>query len=74
MNLEKIEKIYFAGIGGISMSALAKLMKAKNKLVCGADDNLSPITQKLEEIGIKVFKATVKKKLKTVTFLFTQTH
>ena len=64
MDLEKIEKIYFAGIGGISMSALAKLMKAKNKLVCGADDNLSPITQKLEEIGIKVFKSHCEEEIK----------
>lgn len=53
---QKIKSIYFVGIGGISMSALAKLMKSKQKHVCGCDDNLSPITQSLNQNEITVFK------------------
>ena len=60
IDFSKIKKIYFVGIGGISMSALAKLMKQKGKEVCGCDDNLSQITKNLENYGIivkqKIFK------------------
>lgn len=57
LNLKKINSIYFVGIGGISMSALSKLMKSEGKNVCGCDDKLSIITQKLEKFNIKVFQS-----------------
>ncbi len=54
-NLNDYKSIYFVGVGGISMSALAKLMKSKGKFVCGCDDVLSDITKKLETFGIPVY-------------------
>lgn len=64
IDFSKIKKIYFVGIGGISMSALAKLMKQKGKVVCGCDDNLSQITKNLENCGIIVKQKIFKKGLK----------
>ena len=52
--MKNAEKFYFIGIGGISMSALARILKSQGKQVCGSDRTLSPITEKLECEGIKV--------------------
>lgn len=48
-------KIYFAGIGGISMSALAMLLKNRGFDVCGYDRAASDLTTELEKNGIKVY-------------------
>lgn len=50
------EKYYFIGIGGISMSALAKLLKSRGFEVFGSDAVLSNITDELKSIGINVKK------------------
>lgn len=50
-----MRKIYFIGIGGIGMSALALIMKSKGYEVLGSDRNESHKTQELKTIGIKVF-------------------
>src|SRR3989344_9497578 len=47
-------KIYFVGIGGIGMSALAQLLKHKGKSVSGSDREESPTTALLAEKGISV--------------------
>lgn len=49
------KKIYFCGIGGISMSGLAELMCKKGFKVCGSDIKSTEITQHLESLGIKIF-------------------
>lgn len=46
--------IYFIGIGGIGMSALARYFVRKGYDVAGYDLTPSPLTQKLEEEGINV--------------------
>ncbi|MBU0646638.1 UDP-N-acetylmuramate--L-alanine ligase [Patescibacteria group bacterium] len=48
--------IHFIGIGGIGMSALAKLMKSRGHAVTGSDLVLSDITKDLEQFGIQVFE------------------
>ena len=53
--LKNLTNIHFIGIGGISLSALAKLMQAEGKNVTGSDANVSHITAELESLGIKVF-------------------
>ena len=55
LNLENYNKIFFVGIGGISMSALAFILKANGKIVLGSDLNKSSLTKKLEKAQIKVF-------------------
>ncbi len=47
-------KIYFVGIGGIGMSALARYFKSKNCSVSGYDKTSTPLTQALESAGIDI--------------------
>jgi len=54
MNLKKIHNVYFVGIGGIGMSALARYFKFNNKNVAGYDRVKTDITNGLEELGILV--------------------
>ena len=54
MNLKKIHNIYFIGIGGIGMSALARYFHAHNFYVCGYDKTETTITKSLEELGILI--------------------
>ncbi len=54
MNLENIHNVYFIGIGGIGMSALARYFVANNKNVAGYDKTQTEITEDLETLGISV--------------------
>jgi len=54
MNLNNIHNIYFIGIGGIGMSALARYFKASNKNVAGYDKTQTEITDSLVDLGIPV--------------------
>ncbi len=47
--------VYFAGIGGISMSGLAEILLSRGFKVSGSDRSASAITDRLEQSGIKVF-------------------
>ncbi|SDS32540.1 UDP-N-acetylmuramate--L-alanine ligase [Polaribacter sp. KT25b] len=61
MNLENIHNIYFIGIGGIGMSAIARYFATNGKLVAGYDKTPSQITASLEELGVEIhFEDTVK--------------
>ena len=55
LNLKNYNKIFFVGIGGISMSALAMLVKNEGKQVLGSDLTKSKITKNLKSKGIKIF-------------------
>ena len=46
--------VYFVGIGGISMSGLAEILHQAGFTVSGSDWKSSPITQALEQKGIRV--------------------
>ena len=54
MNLKNIHNVYFIGIGGIGMSALARYFKANGKCVAGYDKNKTPITSALVTLGVDV--------------------
>ncbi|MEX6627073.1 UDP-N-acetylmuramate--L-alanine ligase [Tenacibaculum salmonis] len=61
MNLKAIHNVYFIGIGGIGMSAIARYFSVNGKNVFGYDKTPSPITKKLEDIGVKIhFEDAVK--------------
>ena len=47
-------KVHFVGIGGIGLSALARFMQHAGHEVSGSDIKDTPITNKLQEEGIKV--------------------
>jgi len=55
MDLEKIKKVHFIGVGGISVSAIARMMLDLGKVVSGSDSSFSRITKELEEIGAQIF-------------------
>ena len=54
MNLEKLHSVYFVGIGGIGMSALARYFKAMGKEVYGYDRVKTKLTTLLEEEGMEI--------------------
>jgi UDP-N-acetylmuramate--alanine ligase len=53
-DLRKISKIYFVGIGGIGMSALARYFKFHGKEVSGYDKTETILTRQLTDEGIPV--------------------
>ncbi len=60
MNLDSIHKVFFIGIGGIGMSALARYMHYLKKEVSGYDRVQSPITDSLIREGIRIsFEDTI---------------
>jgi len=54
MKLNNIHNIYFIGIGGIGMSALARYFVANKKYVAGYDKTKTEITDSLEDLGIEI--------------------
>ena len=54
MNIENIHNVYFIGIGGIGMSALARYFNLKGIQVSGYDKTPSEITKNLEDQGINI--------------------
>lgn len=52
--LEKFKHIYFLGIGGIGMSALARYFYAKNFAVSGYDKTSTKLTNQLQKEGIAI--------------------
>ncbi len=63
-NFKKYNNIFFVGIGGISMSALATFCKKQGANVSGSDNTPSAIISNLKKLGIKVF---LKHKAKNIT-------
>lgn len=54
MNINQIHNIYFIGIGGIGMSALARYFKNIGKNVSGYDKTSTQLTKELQQEGIHV--------------------
>jgi len=53
--LSRPSRIFFDGIGGISMNSLAHISHLRGHTVSGYDRSPSPITRHLEEAGIPVY-------------------
>jgi UDP-N-acetylmuramate--alanine ligase len=54
MNLNQIHNVYFIGIGGIGMSALARYFKTLGKKVSGYDKTETELTKELAVSGIEI--------------------
>lgn len=54
INLNNIQRIYFLGIGGIGMSALARYFNLHGKIVSGYDKTPTVLTDELINEGIKI--------------------
>lgn len=53
MKLNDVTRVHFVGVGGIGMSALARLFLAERKQVSGSDRAPSDITTALEREGVR---------------------
>ena len=61
MNLKSYHNIFFIGIGGIGMSAIARFFSVNGKNVAGYDKTSSQITKDLMDLGIEIhFEDAVK--------------
>ena len=54
MDLSKVNNVYFLGIGGIGMSALARYFHNRGAKVSGYDKTSTPLTTALQNEGISV--------------------
>lgn len=54
IDFNKIRKIHFIGIGGISMSGLAEILLSKGYAISGSDTTESELTKRLETAGVKI--------------------
>lgn len=54
IELSSIKKVYFLGIGGIGMSALARYFNFHGVIVKGYDKTATVLTQELEQEGIEI--------------------
>lgn len=54
IDLKKISRVYFIGIGGIGMSALARYFSSRGVTVSGYDKTETVLSRKLEDEGISI--------------------
>lgn len=54
MDIQNIQRIYFIGIGGIGMSALARFFNERGASVSGYDRSKTPLTEQLVAEGMNV--------------------
>lgn len=54
MDLNNIQRVYFIGIGGIGMSAIARFFNEKGVQVSGYDRSITVLTKKLETEGMQI--------------------
>lgn len=54
MNIATLQRVYFIGIGGIGMSALARYFHAHGVVVSGYDRTPTPLTGRLQAEGIAI--------------------
>ena len=54
MDLKNIHRVYFIGVGGIGMSAIARYFCENGKQVAGYDKTPSEITDTLILIGVQI--------------------
>lgn len=55
LELDKVHHVHMLGIGGIGMSALARFLHRRGKIVSGYDKTRTPLTEALEGEGIEVY-------------------
>lgn len=54
IDLRKVAHIYFVGIGGVSMSGLARILLKRGFKISGSDINRTELTRQLEELGVNI--------------------
>src|SRR3990167_7584397 len=54
IDFKQVKKVFFVGIGGIGISAIARMMLLKGKEVTGSDISESGITSELKKLGADI--------------------
>ena len=62
-NLNLPENIFFIGIGGIHMSAIAKLLSQRGHRIVGTDTSQTKIVEHLKSIGVKIYSSHEQKNI-----------
>jgi UDP-N-acetylmuramate--alanine ligase len=55
LELAKVHTVHMLGIGGIGMSAIARFLHRRGKIVTGYDKTRTPLTEALQAEGIEVY-------------------
>lgn len=53
--MNRAKYVHFVGIGGVGMSAIAKILIKKGYIVSGSDLKESPNTIRLHDLGARIF-------------------
>lgn len=64
-----IKRVHFVGIGGIGMSGIAEILLNQGFEISGSDLSTSDITDRLESLGIKIYKGHAAENLENVDVL-----
>lgn len=67
--LNNFKHIHFVGIGGVSMSALAKICLNEGCKVTGSDTSCTDIVRELKMLGVKIFAKHEKQNVKDVNLV-----
>jgi len=70
-SLKNIQNVYFIGIGGIGMSAVARYFASIGKNVAGYDKTTTQLTNNLKELGIEI---CLSEKVKDIPEAFLNTN
>jgi UDP-N-acetylmuramate--alanine ligase len=55
LDFPEVKKVHFIGIGGIGISAIARMMMLEGKEVSGSDRGASLVTDELAKLGVKIY-------------------
>jgi UDP-N-acetylmuramate--alanine ligase len=53
------QRVHLVGVGGIHMSGIARILRARGHTVSGSDLHLSPLTSELQALGVTVHEGHV---------------
>ena len=54
MKMSEAKQVFFVGIGGIGISAIARMFLLQNKKVSGSDLSVSEVTEELKKLGAHI--------------------
>lgn len=66
---KSIKKIHFVGIGGIGMSGIAEILINQGFVVSGSDLQLTEVTNRLQELGAKIYEGHSAENVKDIDVL-----
>lgn len=71
--MRRIRKVHFVGIGGAGMSGIADVMNTLGYQVSGSDIASNAVTERLENLGVKVYHTHVAENINDVDVVVTST-